>query len=112
MSEIGTHDPGSGVHLGGRERIYGHDDTLGFDRAHELIRFVIRPIALVASGIDVMEDHLGPGAGLRKSQMRVWAVGETGGYPKVVADKNSCSQAVQGEHKRRLAGGNTLRIAV
>jgi hypothetical protein len=69
-----------------------------------MIRFVIRPIALVASGKDVMEDHLGPGAGLLKSQMRVWAVGETGGHPKVVANKNSCGQAVHGEHSGVLPG--------
>jgi hypothetical protein len=53
MSVIGPPDAGGGVHLGGRERIHGHDGTLGFDRAHEMIRFVIRPIALVASGMDL-----------------------------------------------------------
>jgi len=45
MSEIGAHYAEGGVHLGSRERIYGHHDTLGFDRSHELIRFVIRPIS-------------------------------------------------------------------
>lgn len=92
MSEIGANDTGGGVHLGGRERIDGHDGTLGFDRAHEMIRFVIRPIALIASGMDMMEDHLGPGAGLLESQMRVGTVGVTGGHPKVVADKNCVLQ--------------------
>src|SRR5262245_43027950 len=71
MSEISADDSVCGVHLRRCERIYGDDGTLGFRRSHIMVRFVVPSMALVASGKDVMEDHLGPGSGLFKRQMGV-----------------------------------------
>src|SRR6516165_5595027 len=108
MSEIRAYHTGGGVHLRRRERIHCYDGTLGFHRSHKMVRFVVRPIALVASGIDVMEDRLGPSPGLLKRQMRVRTVAVTGGHPKVIADQDSSGQAADGEHKRCRASGNIL----
>src|SRR5262245_30429845 len=112
MSEISAYYSGCGVRLRRRGRSRGDDRALGFRGSHKMVRFVVRPMALVASGRDVMEDHLGPGAGLLQSPMRVWAVAVTGRHPKVIADQDSDGQAGDGEHKLRRAGGNGLGIPV
>src|SRR5262245_28124498 len=112
MSEISAYYSGCGVHLRRRECIHCDDRALGFRRSHKMVRFVVRPMALVTSGKNVMEDHLGPRPGLFKRQMRVWTVAVTGGHPKVIADQDSDGQAGDGEHKLRRAGGNGLGIPV